>query len=144
MNEYTFNIDPVAAPRMSQRDKWKPSKAASKYFAFRDNLCYLAYLQGLYGLPDTIDAIQFEIPMPVSWSNRKKEEMNSSLHQQTPDLDNLLKALLDTLCPTDQHVCSIGKLSKVWGETGSIKISLNGEGSSPIQTNIEFSKELNT
>ena len=51
MNAYHFHIDPVSAPRMTQRDKFSPSKAVSRYFAFRNELKYLAYINHLEEIP---------------------------------------------------------------------------------------------
>lgn len=130
MNEYTFNIDPCPAPRMTQRDKFAPSKAVSKYFGFRNEMKYLAYIQGLENLPGSIDSIKFSIPMPASWSQKKRSEMNGNPHTQTPDLDNLVKGTLDALCPVDSHIHTIGAIKKIWSETGSIKISVNSDNQS--------------
>jgi Holliday junction resolvase RusA-like endonuclease len=67
------------------------------------------------------------MPMPKSWSLKKKEVMNNKPHRQRPDLDNLLKALFDALCPDgDAHIWD-GKVSKIWGFEGKIVIG-RGEG----------------
>ena len=39
--------------------------------------------------------VVFEMPMPKSWSKAKKVRMNGTPHLQTPDTDNLLKAVMD-------------------------------------------------
>ena len=125
MNAYHFHIDPVSAPRMTQRDKFSPSKAVSRYFAFRNELKYLAYINHLEEIPGTLEAITFSIPMPASWSNKKRESMKGKPHQQTPDLDNLLKAFLDGLCSQDNYIHCIGRLEKVWAEQGSIQLEID-------------------
>ena len=129
--KFCFLIDPVPCPRMTQADKWSKRPAVTKYFAFRNELKYIAHLQGLSIVPSTLEAITFALPMPQSWSNKKRLEMNGQAHTQRPDLDNLLKAFLDGLCPEDSHVHSIGKLSKVWAEKGSISLSLVKENECP-------------
>jgi len=58
--------------------------------------------------------------MAKTWSKKKKAEMNGKPHRQTPDTDNLLKALWDTL-PEDSHLSSV-TVSKIWGYDGAIKI----------------------
>jgi len=46
-----------------------------------------------------------------------------ALPQQRPDLDNLLKALADAVCPDDDsHIWHLVGLSKVWGDDGRILI----------------------
>ena len=51
--------------------------------------------------------VHFYIPMPKSWSKKKKYQMSLHVHQQKPDLDNLVKALLDAVFNDDSHVHSI-------------------------------------
>ena len=45
--------------------------------------------------------------MPESWSNNKKIYNLGKPHQQTPDLDNLIKAFLDALSAQDNFVHTI-------------------------------------
>jgi Holliday junction resolvase RusA-like endonuclease len=44
-------------------------------------------------------AIWFYVPMPPSWRKKKREEMVYTVHQNTPDLDNYLKQLYDSIMP---------------------------------------------
>ena len=125
MTEYLFNIEPCPAPRMVNSDRWNPSKAASRYFGFRNHLRSLANIQGLDGLPCTLNTLIFHLPLPASWSKRKKDRMRNTPHQQTPDLDNLCKAFLDALCPRDSHIHCIESMKKVWNDTGSIVLIID-------------------
>lgn len=63
----------------------------------------------------------FVIAMPRSWSKKKRAEMDGEKHKQKPDLDNLIKALLDAIYSDD---CAISSYSarKVWGQKGQIII----------------------
>lgn len=122
---YIFNVDPNTKPRMTQRDKWEKRKVTTKYWGFKDHIRLEANLQGLHNLPTTIESIQFIIPMPQSWSKKKKTEMDGQLHEATPDLDNLTKGLQDALCSEDKHIALIKKeLSKRWGYEGKIIIKI--------------------
>ena len=49
--------------------------------------------------------------------------MDGRPHQQKPDVDNLLKALMDALFDDDCKVWSVA-VSKVWGESGKITVRL--------------------
>jgi Holliday junction resolvase RusA-like endonuclease len=43
-------------------------------------------------------------------------------HQQKPDLDNLLKALVDACYQEDKGIWNYGELKKLWDYKGSIII----------------------
>lgn len=123
--DFIIMVNPCSKPRMTQRDKWNPSKAALKYFAFKDLLRAERNRLGVPELPSQLKAIVFMVPMPKSWSKVKKAEMNGKLHEQRPDLDNYLKAFWDALCKEDSHIASIkGELGKYWYTEGRIILRL--------------------
>lgn len=95
----TFTGDIVAKPRMTQSDKWKQRSVTSRYWAFKTLLTLQAKLQG-FTLDNQIKII-ISIPMPKSWSKKKRKEMNLKPHQQKPDLSNIIKAIEDILLPKD-------------------------------------------
>jgi Holliday junction resolvase RusA-like endonuclease len=116
-HQMKINITPVAKPRMTKSDKWKRRPAVLKYRAFCDEL-RLKYQQPL---PASV-RIDFEIAMPDSWAEKKKEKMWLAGHHTTkPDLDNLVKSVLDALCKDDSHIYRI-HASKMWARTPSITI----------------------
>lgn len=115
---YEFNITPVAKPRMTQRDKWKKRPVVNKYYAFKDTVNLIA--NRLKYKVEPILSIDFHIPMPKSWSKKKRIEMKGKPHQQKPDLDNLIKAWKDCLCKEDSFVWSYKDCNKYWSETGKI------------------------
>ena len=41
--------------------------------------------------------ITFHMPIPASWSKKKRDEAELQLHARRPDIDNLAKAVLDAL-----------------------------------------------
>ena len=109
-----YDITPVTKPRMTRRDKWKKRKCTSQYWAFKDEV----RLNGL-SIPESGYHIIFILPMPRSWSEKKKLKMDGKPHQQTPDKDNLEKALLDAVYDNDCRVWD-GRVSKIWGREGKI------------------------
>ena len=119
---YTFDISPVSKPRMVRSDKWKKRTATDSYWAFKAELKLKANLAGLKTLPPILDSVLFIVPMPDSWSERKKKSLDGMPHTQRPDLDNFLKGLQDCLCSEDSHIWRIRYLSKVWGRTGQLII----------------------
>lgn len=65
--------------------------------------------------------ICFYLSMPKSWSKKKRDLMKGQAHQETPDLDNLLKAVNDALLPQDKIIYRV-EASKWWAEIGKIVI----------------------
>lgn len=109
-----YDIDPVAKPRMTRRDKWNPSKQALKYFAFKDE-CRLKKVE----VPESFSHVTFIVRMPKSWTKKKMREYDGKAHQQVPDVDNFAKAILDAVYGDDSCVWDI-RISKLWGYTGQI------------------------
>lgn len=109
-------IDPIGKPRMTQRDVWKKRPCVMRYRQFCDEL-RLQY-RGL--LPDKL-TLRFVIAMPLSWSKKKRLAMDGQPHQQKPDIDNLVKSVLDALCSDDSYVWHL-EATKCWGQDGLIQI----------------------
>ena len=63
----------------------------------------------------------FHLPMPPSWSKAKRAKMDGMPHKQKPDIDNLFKALADSIYDDD---CQIWKISaeKRWSIIGQIEV----------------------
>ena len=112
-----FEIHPCPAPRQVRSDKWDPRPAVVRYRAFRDKVRAL----GVQIPASGVVAIRFEIAVPPSWSDVRKARAIGQPHQQRPDLDNLVKSLLDACLKKDAHVWSTASV-KVWGRTGRIWI----------------------
>ena len=106
-----FNIAALPAPRMVRSDCYARRPVVLKYFAFRDHLRLLAQVQR-YTLSPVL-VIHFHLPMPASWPLKKQTFFNGKPHQQTPDIDNLCKSFMDSLCTQDSFVHTISAL-KVW------------------------------
>jgi len=117
---YAFKLTPVGKPRMTQRDKWRP--AAKRYYAYANHLQLLAR-QDKYTLTVPLSA-NFYLPMPKSWSKKKREEMNGKPHTQKPDLSNLLKAFEDALLNDDSGVWRYEDCGKYWSDRGLIVVSV--------------------
>jgi Holliday junction resolvase RusA-like endonuclease len=68
-------------------------------------------------------SIHFFIPVPRSWSKKKKAAAHMQYHTSTPDLDNLMKAMGDSMLREDRHLAHY-ELSKWWvnNEIGWIEV----------------------
>lgn len=109
-------IDPVPRPRMTRKDKWANRPCVQRYFAFRD----LVRLMGPKeeDVPDEL-MMTFYVPMPKSWSKKKKRLMAGKPHRQKPDIDNFVKGLLDALLDEDKRIYRVDA-AKYWSYTGSV------------------------
>jgi Holliday junction resolvase RusA-like endonuclease len=114
-----FRIKPMPKPRMVHSDKYRERPIVMKYFDYCDHLRYLA-VKNNFRLDDEIDELTFVIPMPKSWSGKKKKNQNGKPHKVKPDLDNLLKAFKDALLEEDSCVHTYGNIRKIWGFKGAI------------------------
>jgi Holliday junction resolvase RusA-like endonuclease len=77
-----------------------------------------------FKMPATGAGITFFIPCPQSWSNKKKVQYHGAFNQSTPDLDNYLKAFIDSLVSEDKFISHYSHLAKRWVNftTGWIEI----------------------
>ena len=116
MSMATFSITPMGAVRTTRTDLWRP--AAKRYYKFKDDLALLAVAQN-YAPTESL-SLTFCMPMPPSWSKKKRVEMLGKPHQQKPDIDNLMKAFLDALCAEDCFIHTVSA-RKIWGVEGSIE-----------------------
>jgi len=127
---YLFDVIPMGAPRMTQSDKWKTNpnhidpnkrqrKRVAQYFEFKRLLQYQANEMN-FELGNIFEAV-YLIPMPNSWSKKKKERMNRLPCEVQPDTDNITKAIKDTLRKNDSDIW-YEKAEKRWAYNGSIII----------------------
>jgi len=110
-----YPLTPHSKPRMTQRDKWKGRPVVLSYFAFRDAVRALNV-----ELPIPCK-VTFYVPMPSSWSAKKRLAMLGEPHQSKPDIDNFLKGLLDAVFEDDSAVWSIWA-EKRWRDTPGIYV----------------------
>jgi len=116
-----YPITPMGKPRMTASDKWKKRPCVVRYREFKDEV-----RRHRVTLEDSCCHIVFVLPMPQSWSGKRKAENFFSPHKSRPDKDNLEKALFDALFSEDSHIWD-GRASKVWGYEGSILIGDMGD-----------------
>lgn len=109
-----YPITPVAKPRITFKGKYSPR--AQRYWEFKKQVAlHKVKIQEGYS------HILFGIPMPKSWSKKKKREMVGKPHQQAPDLDNMIKGLCDAIYDDDKVVWSFCAM-KVWAKEGFISV----------------------
>lgn len=116
LTHFTVKHPPMGAPRMTRRDKWlKPRRpCVENYFKLRDAI--RDAVGPVNDIPDRMDCT-FYFPMPESWSDKKKAEMEGKPHRVRPDRDNCEKAVMDSLFVEDGGIHE-GFTKKVWCHEG--------------------------
>lgn len=97
-----------------------PRPIVARYRAFKDALRAELRHKGVT-VPDDVLIVSFGVMMAASWSQKKKDRMVGSFHRQTPDVDNLLKALMDAAHIEDKSIHTVFA-EKVWAYEGFIRI----------------------
>jgi Holliday junction resolvase RusA-like endonuclease len=116
LKKRVISVNPIAKPRMTNRDKWKKRQCVRKYFNYKNFL-----KANLITIQNSSNHIIFVIEMPRTWSMKQKIRMEGIPHQNRPDCDNLLKGFLDSVVKEDKLIWDI-KISKIWGRFGKIII----------------------
>jgi Holliday junction resolvase RusA-like endonuclease len=127
---YLFDVVPMGAVRMTQSDKWKlnpnhidPKKrqreVVTQYFNFRSKVLEQAR-QMNFELPEVLDIV-FLVPMPFTWSEKKKVRNNKMPVKKRPDIDNYVKAFMDALSKEDGNIWKINA-EKRYAFRGSILV----------------------
>lgn len=117
LRKYTFGLNPFPKPRMTKRSSII-SGVANAYWGYKDALTGRAKKLGFDGAGGVLKS-KFIVPMPKSWSKKKKSEFEGKPHMQRPDLSNFLKALEDCLYKEDSIIHEID-IKKRWGYEGKI------------------------
>lgn len=115
-----FDVCPMAKPRMTKSDAWKGRKVVADYWEFKARLKAAAG-RADYRLGQAIRVV-FVVQMPRSWPRKRKTVLAGEPHTGKPDIDNLTKALMDSLAPGDDSYVWKLDAEKRWGETGCILI----------------------
>ena len=132
MRRLVLPIAPKPKPRMTAADRWKRRPVVLDYWTWCEDVRALWAALRFPPFPEAGASIHFRVPMPVSWSKRKRAAMAGEPHRQTPDLDNMLKALLDALHVEDKAIYHLSGLTKTWSSNeGFIVILLDDDDATP-------------
>ena len=92
----TFKINPVPAsrPRVSRWSTYYPKK----YTKFKKDMEALTSEMETTPSEKLVSVeLEFGIMIPKSWSKKKKQELNNTYCSNNSDIDNYIKAILDSL-----------------------------------------------
>ena len=91
-----FNVEPCPAsrPRVSRWSTYYPKR----YTQFKEDMKALTSEMDSTPSKKLISAdVEFNVKIPKSWTKKKKEEKNRKYCDNSSDIDNYLKAILDSL-----------------------------------------------
>jgi Holliday junction resolvase RusA-like endonuclease len=122
-----LNLTPQTNVRATQGDKvffripeadlrppgLKRKRRLERYNNYKIAIKAEAAIKG-FNFPTKGTSVKFYIPMPKSWSKKKRKAMHGMVHNSTPDMDNFLKALGDGLLIQDKHIGHLSELGKYW------------------------------
>lgn len=130
MNNFKIQIEPMGAVRMTRRGKFT-NPAAQRYLDYKQDIYYQLMnqvkreykpLDGPVGV-----SVRFLMPIPQSWSKKKKAEAVDRTHVSKPDIDNLIKGVFDAangLLWIDDNRVAAMVVSKVYSKTPGIELNV--------------------
>lgn len=125
-----LNVEPATNVRSTQGDRWlftvsdeylheydlkkfeatgkmggnlRRKRQLEKYNAYKEELRYHVD-KANFIMPLGFFVIWFYIPFPKSWRKKERVARAYTPHQNTPDLDNLLKAFFDSVMPRRNRI----------------------------------------
>ena len=136
--QFTFNHKPEAKqrPRFGSLGKvYNPQRKESMKFKW-DAATQMRIQSPERPLESPVCVnMTFHMPMPKSWSQKRKEEQFGKPMTSKPDVDNLMKWILDVLngiaYQDDRYVTS-GCFQKIWGYQGKVEVSVKEQEMSPL------------
>lgn len=112
--------EPVAKPRQTRSDKWKERPCVIRYREWADKA--REHAGAIPPAAQHADIIAY-LPLPVSWSQKKRKAMAGMPHQVKPDIDNLIKSCLDALLSRDQGIHEV-RARKRWEDANGPRVEI--------------------
>lgn len=119
---FTIHGDPIGAPRMTRRDKWKQRPCVLRYRDWKDKARKAAGALPPTNEIESLSWVAYFSP-PVSWSKKKRDAAIGTAHRQKPDRDNIDKAILDALFDEDSGIAK-GTIEKRWDIAERLEVTI--------------------
>jgi Holliday junction resolvase RusA-like endonuclease len=123
--DINYNPRPASRPRVTRYGTYSKDTPHQKEF------------NSMYELPEGfvpftepvhVEMI-FIIPVPKSYSKKKKAELIGKYHTQKPDIDNLAKFAMDAISTkgvwSDDSIVACTSIKKIWGNVGRVYINIS-------------------
>lgn len=111
-----IETEPMAKPRMTQRDKRNKRPIVRRWNAYKDVVRLLSPPR--FAMPLFNYWMIFTFELPGKWH----PSLIGTPHTKRPDKDNLEKGILDIYLPSDDSAVFDGRVTKLWGDMDSIEI----------------------
>jgi Holliday junction resolvase RusA-like endonuclease len=118
--EFTFHGKPIGKPRMTRQDKFIMRPKVKRYWDFKAAIRAAA---GVLRPNADMVIVTAWVPMPVSWVQKKKDQLNGQPCRDVPDWDNIGKAVCDALFDEDRRIW-VGAVIKYWCLQGQEKLNV--------------------
>lgn len=90
-----IDIVPMGAVRMTQRGKWNNPNAL-RYLNYKQEIAYRLHQSFYTPRTDAVSIkVTFYMPIPQSWSKRKRSASDGMPCMVKPDIDNMIKGVFD-------------------------------------------------
>ena len=113
-------VNPVPKPRMTFRDRWGGKSKRPIVERYHN---YLDTLRDAFKKEDFVMGNSLIIVFLIPMAKKKKLQFEGRVHQNKPDLDNLIKAVCE-LHQKDQEIFSV-VAQKFWATEGKVTIINN-------------------
>lgn len=123
---------PVAAPRMTGRSQFAPTKRAAieRYHNYRDAIRLFAKGKKIPPAEQVERVMIIAIwRPPPSWSKKKQAAAMGTRKRTKPDPDNVAKSVLDALWTDDERLGDVS-ICRQYGEVDQTLISIEWRGES--------------
>lgn len=121
------SVKPMGAVRMTQKGKWT-SITATRYMNYKKLVGHEMRIQCKEPFVGPLKVlVTFTLPMPDSWTGKKKREQLGAAVAVKPDIDNLVKGLLDSankICWQDDNQVTEIVARKRYGYEGAIEMEI--------------------
>ena len=114
-----YDCKALGKPRMTRRDAWAKRPCVLRFWDYKDHIVAEAKKQN-FVLADSF-LVKVHFKLPDSYSKKKKTALLGHPHQVKPDIDNILKGLMDILKEKDQTVYKV-TAEKTWAHENYIEI----------------------
>ncbi len=111
--QFTIPINPMGSVRQNRSDMWRKRKPVLKMITWKNEA--KKYIpQDITNRPAIVRIMAY-LQFPKSYTNKKKESLDTKPHRVKPDNDNIVKLVLDLIWENDSCIYDI-HCKKYWDD----------------------------